>query len=68
MNQLERLYNNPCCEDLGPKQVESPSILSTLKRKKMGLQEQLDIVNAALEAMEKNPEIAKVFELITRAR
>lgn len=42
-------------------------VVSILKQRQSHLQSQLDEVNAALAALEANPEIAKTLELVTKA-
>ena len=50
------------------KSVESPSILDSMTRKKLRLEQQLKDVNSCIEALNKNPEINKLLELIAKAR
>lgn len=50
------------------KPCESPSPLETFKRQRKQLEEKLLNVNRAIEALEANPEVTKVLELIARAR
>ena len=57
-----------CCEQPIAKQAESPNLLETFKRKKIRLQSQLNDVDAVIVALEKNPEINSLFELIAKAR
>lgn len=45
----------------------SVGVVSILKQRQSHLQSQLDEVNAALAALEANPEIAKTLELVTKA-
>jgi hypothetical protein len=49
-----------CCPDT--------SVIGHLQRKKVRLEADLGRVNAALEALNQNPEVARVFELVARAR
>jgi len=56
------------CEDISPNQCCSPSLLETLKRRQKELASRLDDVTAAVNALETNPEISKVLELVARAR
>lgn len=51
-----------CCE------VESPSILTNLQRQKKNLESKLERVNAALNALEQNPSVTEVLELIAKAQ
>lgn len=55
-----------CC--VSQEQAISPSVLDTLKRRQQELNMRLADVNAAIEALEKNPEVTKVLELLARAR
>jgi hypothetical protein len=50
------------------KQCESSSVLDTMKRRKKEFEARLTDVNNCIEALEKNPEITKVLELIQKAR
>lgn len=43
------------------------TLVGNLTRRKNRAQVELDNVNAALEALAKNPEVAEVLELITKA-
>ena len=45
----------------------SDSLISNLKRNQLRLKSQLDSVTEALNALEKNPEMANVLELISKA-
>jgi hypothetical protein len=47
---------------------ESDSIRSRLMRNKRRYEEQLKTVNDALEALDKNPELANLLELVNKAR
>lgn len=44
------------------------SIKGNLERKRVRLMNQLDEVNQALDALDKNPEMLKVLELVNKAR
>jgi len=46
----------------------SPSLLDGLKRRQRQLSSSLADVNAAVEALEGSPEVAKVLELVARVR
>lgn len=48
--------------------VESPSILDNMKRQKSMFEERLNSVNECIEALEANPEITRVLELINKTR
>lgn len=54
---------DPCGE-----MVKEPSIINTLKRRKKVLEESLTNVNNALKALEENPKIMEVLELIAKTR
>lgn len=47
---------------------ETSSIQGSLERKKQALERNLSDVNSALDAMKANPEIAKLLELVNKAR
>lgn len=47
---------------------EQSSIKGSIERKKRNLEEQLATVNEALEAMNANPELLRVLELVNKAR
>lgn len=47
---------------------EQSSIKGSLERKKQNLEKQLATVNEALEALNANPELLKVLELVNKAR
>jgi hypothetical protein len=61
---------DPCCEQQAQKSLQcvSPSMLDTLKRRQKDATERLNDLNAAISALESNPEVAKVLELVARAR
>lgn len=46
----------------------SSSIQGNLERKKQRLEAELKDVNAALDALNANPEVAKLMELVVKAR
>jgi hypothetical protein len=54
-----------CCE---AKVAQSPSLLDTLKRRQKDAEERLAVLNAAIKALEENPQVAQVLELVARAR
>lgn len=58
---------NDCDREI-TKQAESPNLLETFKRKKSSLQQRLNDVDAVILALEKNPEINSLLELIAKAR
>ena len=66
MNILNSITEGPCCDTT--KQVESPNLLETFKRKRVSLQQRINDVDAVILALEKNPEINALFELIAKAR
>ena len=47
---------------------ESSTILGALKRNQKNLQSRLDDCTKAIEALEQNPSLANVLELINKAR
>ena len=51
-----------------PKQCIQPSVLETMKSKKLRLEQQLNAVNECIEGLEAHPEVTKVLELINKAR
>lgn len=61
------MVESSCAID-SPKQIASPSPLDTLKRSQVELKSRLADVDAAIEALEANPEITKVLELLSRVR
>ena len=67
MNELNSvLSGTERCEP--PSQCMSPSLLDGLKRRQRQLSSSLADVNAAVEALEGSPEVAKVLELVARVR
>lgn len=66
MNVLNTLAYDKCCE--APSQAISPSLVDQFRRTQLELKDRLERVTAALDALEKNPEVCKVLELIARAR
>ncbi len=67
MDALNRITGSSIVES-ALKQVESPSLIVTLQRRKTALEEQLAQVVAALSALEKHPDVAEVLELVARTR
>lgn len=65
MNDLPDIYAEGPCE---AKQVSSPSIIADLRRTKLSLEERLNNINNAIAAMEAHPEVAKVMELVSKAK
>jgi Fe2+ or Zn2+ uptake regulation protein len=43
------------------------TLIAQLRRNKLRFTEQLETVNAALEALENNPEVTKILELVRKA-
>lgn len=68
MDMLDRFNESLGGEVISPKDCQSPSLAETLKRRKQHLEADLANVTGALEALEKNPEVARVLELVARAR
>jgi len=54
---------SPCETSIAPR---SDTILDNLKRRKLRAEDELAKINGAIEAMEKNPEVTKVLELIAK--
>ena len=54
------------CGDMPTPSCESPSVVENLKRRKLSLTKQLSDVNNALAALEDNPEVMKVLELLAK--
>ena len=50
-----------------PTSAMSPSLLRNLQDQKTQLEDKLARVNAALDALEKNPGVAEALELVSRA-
>lgn len=69
---MDSLFNSiaECCgaEVNTPKQAESPSLITTLKRRQLELKVKLSTINDALAALEQHPDVAKVIELVARSR
>lgn len=59
----------PDCETPNmPKQAISPTIQNNLLSRKKRLEEDLANVNAALKALEENPKMLEVLELLAKCR
>ena len=66
MSSLNRILSQPeSCGDM--KQIESPSLLENLQRRKVQLEQKLNDINAAIVALEKNPEFTELLLLINKA-
>lgn len=50
-----------------PKMCVKPDLREGLKNRRDRLQQQVDEIDAAIKALEANPEVAKVLELVGRA-
>ena len=61
------MYGEECGAEMSIAKVASESIKERLQSKQARLEKQLADTNAALEAMEANPEVAKVMELVMKA-
>lgn len=59
---------NVCDSELKSVSCEDTSIKSRLVKNQLRLQVQLNTVNEALQAIEQNPELVKLLELINKAR
>jgi len=59
-----------CCADDSPKSLcgSDESITGQLTRKKQRLERELNDVTQALDALNNNPELTKVLELVNKAR
>lgn len=58
-----------CCDSgLVSKQPETTNLLSYCKSKRLKLQEQLNNVDAAIKALERNPEFNTLLELIAKVK
>jgi hypothetical protein len=65
MNEgLMQIYPDNTCE--APKQCYADTLITNLKRKQLRAQAELDSVTAALNALNKNPEVANILELISK--
>lgn len=62
------VLSSACGEQMNIKQCESPSLLDNLKRRQRDAAERLNDLNAAIAALEANPEVAKVLELVAKTR
>jgi hypothetical protein len=51
-----------CCEAI------QDSMVGNLERKRLRLESQLQDTNAALDALKSNPDVARVLELVLKAR
>ena len=56
------------CDSAMTKQAESPNLLETFKRKKACLAQRMADVDAVIAALEKQPDINTLLELIAKAR
>lgn len=65
MNGLSSIIGAGQCE-IAPKECYIDTLLGNLQRRKQRAEVELQQVNEALEALEKNPEVAKLLELISR--
>lgn len=67
MDDLIEMSNQ--CESASlPKECYADTLINNLRRRKLKAQSDLDCVNAALQALEKNPEVANILELVSKAR
>ncbi len=67
MNELSNMIGQPeCCEAPKPMDVAA-SINDKLSNKKRRLEAELAETNAAIEALEQHPDVAKVLTLVGRA-
>jgi len=54
-------------ETLSPKAIVKPELREGFINRKVRLESQLKDVNAAIEALDKNPEVASLLELVGKA-
>lgn len=64
--ELMNISEGTCCTS--EKQAVAPSLLDNLRRRQIDASSRLADLNAAIAALEANPEVAKVLELVARAR
>ena len=56
-----------CCADESPKECTKPDLRDGLVNRKKLLEIKLADLNAAISALEANPEVAKLLELVGKA-
>jgi hypothetical protein len=66
MNNLGMIQGE-CCETPVTKECYADTLISNLKRKQLRAKSELDSVTAALDALEKNPDVANILELLSKA-
>lgn len=62
------LANIVCESPVETKECYASTIVNIIKRKKQRAETELADANAALDALEKNPEVANILELISKVR
>ena len=68
MNSLNMLSPDGPCEQVAQtKECYVDTLMSNLKRQQLRYQAQLESVTAAINALEKSPEVANILELISKA-
>jgi len=67
MDQLRNITTD-MCEKQAANQVSKVSVLDTLKAQRNALQDRLDNLDECIDAMEANPNVTKVLELIAKVR
>ena len=63
---IESIIN--CDMPVATKECYSDTLIGQLRRKKQRAETDLKLATEALEALEKNPEVAKILELVSKAR
>ena len=66
LNILSGFADQETCEPCKPDSYVD-SLITNLQRRKLRAQQELDSFNAALDALKKNPEVANILELISKA-
>lgn len=59
-------YGGDCEKSPTTRNLEEPTVTDNLKMKKAKLEKQLADVNAAIDALESNPGVEKVLNLISK--
>lgn len=67
INVMDVLNRMPDCSQ-SEKIACNPSPLDSLRQQKMYLTERLQRVDEAIQALEENPEVTKVLELLSKVR
>lgn len=67
-NPLNQVLGGDCEMPVKAANCQDDSILGSLKRKQLRLTADLEAVNQAVSALEANPDLMKVLELVANAR